>query len=384
MRTARRLVTWSVLAGAAVLGAWALGAFHGPRVAPGRLPEPAPEPPPARTAVVRAVEVPLLEEAVGTVRSRRRVEVAAQVIARLLELPPRVGTRVKEREPLARLDDRELQARLAQALKGLAAAEAARTRAEQALAQAEARRTQARARHERHQRLVTAGASTPEVAEAAAADFLAAEAAVADAQAAITAAGAQGEQAQQVVREAEVALDHTTILAPFAGVVAERLAEPGDLAAPGRALLVLLDPAQPRLEAAVREGLIGRVPHGTRLEVHLPTAGAVVTGTVTEVAPSADPRTRTFLVRVDFDPVPGVYPGMFGRLRVPAGTRRAVLLPRAAVLHVGQLETVRVDAGGGRFERRLVSTGAELEPGTVEVLAGLVGGETVGLAEERP
>lgn len=369
------------LGGGAV--AWALGAFHGPRLEPGRGPEPASLPAPVRSVVARRAEVPLFEEAVGTVRSRTRVDVAAQVIARILELPLRIGSSVKAGDLLARLDDREFEARLDQAKKGLAAAAAARQRADQALSQAQARLTQARARNERHQRLVAAGASTPEVAEAAAADFLAAEAGVADAAAAITAADAQQEQAQLVVREAEVALGYTRILAPFDGVVAERLSEPGDLASPGRTLLVLLDPVLPRLEAAVREGLIARVPRGAVLEVRLPTAGATARGTVTEVAPSADPRTRTFLVRVDFDPVPGVYPGMFGRLSVPAGTRSAVLLPRAAVVRVGQLETVLLQVGA-RFERRLVSTGAELEPGTVEVLAGLAGGETVGLPEEHP
>ncbi len=379
---AQGLVVLALLAGVV---AWAMGAFHGPRTGPGRGAGPEPLPLPARTAPAERVTLPLVEEALGTVRSRTRVDVAAQVIARILEVGPRVGSEVKADQPLVRLDDRELKARAGQARKGLLAASAARDRAAQARAQAEARLTQAKARHERQQRMLAEKVTSPELAEAAAADHLAAVAAVADAEAAIAAAEAGHEQAQQVVREAEVAEGYAVLLAPFDGVVSERNAEPGDLASPGRALLTVLDPRLPRLEAGVREGLIGRVPAGAELDVLLPTVGRTVRGRVSEVAPSADPRTRTFLVRVDFDPVPGVHPGMFGRLRVPAGERETVLVPAAAVTRVGQLETVVVVAGG-RALRRLVTTGAPAPDGRLEALSGLVGGEQLGLpaAAEAP
>jgi hypothetical protein len=73
---------------------------------------------------------------------------------------------------------------------------------------------------------------------------------------------------------------------------------------------------------------------------------------------------------------------MFGRLRVPAGTREVVRAPAQAVARVGQLETVVVREGE-RYERRLVTTGQRYDDGSVEVLSGLAGGESVGLPEER-
>jgi RND family efflux transporter MFP subunit len=379
-----KVLSWVVVVGvtgAAVL--WATGAFHGAVVRPGREAEPPGLPAPARTAQASRETVPVVEEAVGTVRSRRTVAVAAQVIARVVEIGPREGAEVGEGQTLVRLDDREFQARLAQARKALATAEAAGNRAQQAKAQAEARLALAASRHQSQQRLLEGKVTTPERAEAAETEWLLAQSGVADAEAAIAAAAAQREMAQQVVREAEVALGYTTIAAPFEGVVAERQVEPGDLASPGRVLLVVLDPKAPRLEAAVREGLIGLVPKGARLEVVLPSVGRTVQGTVAEVVPTADPRTRTFTVRVDFDSVPGVYAGMFGRLRVPTGKREVVALPAEAVVRVGQMETV-VAKAGDRWERRLVTTGAALGGGRVEVLSGLSGGETVGLPEGRP
>ena len=83
-------------------------------------------------------------------------------------------------------------------------------------------------------------------------------------------------------------------------------------------------------------------------------------------------------MRVNLSAAPGVYPGMFGRLRLPVGEREVVRVPAAAVERVGQLETVLLQ-GDGRWSRRLITTGAALPDGAVEVLSGLAGGETIGL-----
>jgi len=83
-------------------------------------------------------------------------------------------------------------------------------------------------------------------------------------------------------------------------------------------------------------------------------------------------------VRVTFEEQAGVYPGMFGRLRLPAGRREVVALPAAAIVRVGQLETVEVHQDG-RWVRRLVTTGQPLAGGGVEILSGLEGGEEVGI-----
>lgn len=361
--------------------AWATGAFRrGDRIPPGRNADVPGLPAPARTTTVERGVVPLVEEAVGTVRSRTTVAVSSQVSAQVVTVTKRAGAVVRAGEPLVTLDDRELVAKVAQAKHGVESAAAARRRAEQAKAQGEARLTQAKQRHERMQQLAGSRAVTTEAVEAAQADWLSAQASLADAEALISAADAQREQATQVVAEAELAKAHAQIASPIDGVVSDRQVEPGDYAWPGRTLLVVLDPNAQRLEAQVREALLARITTGQHLEVVVPAAGSTSDGTVAEIVPSADPLSRTFTVRVDFGPVAAAHAGMFGRLRVPAGTREIVRVARAAVVRVGQLETVVVD-DGGRWERRLVTTGGESE-GRVEILSGLSGGETVGLPAE--
>jgi RND family efflux transporter MFP subunit len=365
-----------------VIVLYATGYFAGERVAPGETREVAGPPAPASTARAERVALPAHEDAVGTIQSRSRIEVAAQVTARIVELQHEAGDPVEAGRALVVLADRELKARLEQANQALAAAQASREQAQQARLSGDALLTQAQARHKRVLRLIEGSAATPEEMESAEAALLQARARVADADAAITAAEAGILRARRVVEEAEVALGHARIPAPITGVVAEKLVESGELAWPGRTLLVVLDPHALRLEARVREGLIGRVRPGARLSIELPAADRKVEGKVAEIIPAGDPRSRTFRVRVDLDETPaGVFPGMFGRLRIPLGTREVVRAPQSAVTRVGQLETVLVRIAQESWARRFVTTGNRFDDGSVEILSGLEGGETLGLEE---
>ena len=79
-----------------------------------------------------------------------------------------------------------------------------------------------------------------------------------------------------------------------------------------------------------------------------------------------------------------LYEGMFGRLRIPAGTRRHLCLATAAIQTIGQLQFVDVVNSDGRtLERRLVTIGRLGMPGKVEVLSGLNAGDRVVLQTTR-
>ena len=372
------LSTAALLALVVVVVMFAAGKFGGPRVAPGRGPELPGQPAPAASAPISTASEEVFEDAVGTVHSRRRVVVAAEASARVVEVVPRVGDDVRRGDALIRLDDRELTARAAESRQALAAAEAAREQAAQAKVQGLSRLTLATSRHDRVKSFFDRGAATLEQVEAAEADLAQAGAGVADADAAIAMADARIAQAKQVVNSAGISLGHTVIAAPLDGVIAERMVEPGDLGWPGRPLLVVLDPQSLRLEAQVREGLLPAVQVGSTVAVEVPAALKSLVGKVAEVVPAGDPRSRTFEVRIDIPADPAVRPGMYGRVRFPVARRDVVRVPAASIRRVGQLETVLV-RDGDAWHRRLVTTGAPTEDGSIEILSGLSGGETVGL-----
>lgn len=359
---------------------YAAGAFSGERVASDEhvVPPPAEAPPPL-SAAAEEIDAPVYEDAVGTVESSLNVSVSAQVTARVRKVAAEAGGTVEAESDIIWLDDREMQAQRAQAVEAVTQAKAARDRAVQAKARAEAVLVQARKGYERVKSLADARAATPEQLEQAEAAWLQAQAGVAEADAVIAVGAARVQQAEEALSGTEIALGHATIAAPLTGVVAMKDVEPGDLALPGKTLLEVLDPQKLRLVAQVREGLVGQIDRGDELQVLLPALDLPrkVMGRVAEVCPTADPVTRTFRVRIDLDPLPGLRPGMFGRLRIPMGERRVVQIPRLAVTRTGQLATVRVKTGD-RWERRMVTLGVPLADGNVEVLSGLVAGESVG------
>ena len=316
-------------------------------------------------------------EAVGTVRPRTEARIEAQVTAQVVDVKVGPGDSVTKDQVLVSLDSRQLQSRLDQARQGLKSASAGKRQARQAVAASEAAFEQARSEYRRVQTYYKQQAATQQQLEAARAAYLRAEAELQRARDGLEGSEASIQQAQEVVREAEIALGYTQLKAPEAGEVLKKLVESGDLAVPGKPLIILQTTGYLRLEAYVREGLIREVPVGATLPVEITTLDKTVEATVEEIIPYADPQTRTFLVKATLPETTGLYPGMFGKLLIPVREIQVVSIDRSAVRQVGQLELVQVKDGDG-WATRFIKTGKKLGD-RVEVLSGLSGGETVAL-----
>ena len=181
-------------------------------------------------------------------------------------------------------------------------------------------------------------------------------------------------QAESAVAQAATMKGYTEITAPFRGVVVERKAEPGMLAAPGMPIAVIEQAGGYRLEAAVEENRLGRVRPGMAVEVILDALSAPQQGRVEEIVPALDPGSRTFTVKIGVAG-PLLRSGMFGRARFTLGERKALLAPASAVVRKGQVEQVYV-VENGVAKARLVTTGARMGD-KLEVLTGLRAGESV-------
>ena len=175
-----------------------------PAVGAGVLP-----PAPVRVQTVERKPHLATEDVVGTVQAKLRAVIEAKVSARIEQMLVAPGQSVKAGELLARLDAREIQARLDQAV---------------------ATREQAGRDTERLRPLVSQNAISKQ-------DFETVE--------------SRHRVAAAAAREAETMLDYTRVVAPFSGVITRKLADVGDLAAPGRGLLEMDDPTVLRLEAGL-------------------------------------------------------------------------------------------------------------------------------------
>jgi RND family efflux transporter MFP subunit len=275
----------------------------------------------------------VITEVVGTVRAVRSATLAPLISGMVAEIRVGLGSSVRAGEILVRLSAREIEARLEQ------------SRAVAALAKRDRDR----------------------------ATTLKEQGAMSSAQ--YDTAMSQWSVAQAREAEASTLAERMVLRAPFAGVVTAKLANAGDTAMPGQALLVVEAPSALRFEARVPEAAADRLSVGATVPVRLDGFAEDLQGRVAEIQPAADDATRTRLVKVDLPEVAGLRSGRFGRLLVATSDSRTVTVPAEAVIRRGQLETVFVlDSGTARL--RLIRTGRERD-GRLEVVSGLSGEEKV-------
>ncbi len=288
----------------------------------------------ASTVAVKKQQVTVFEEVVGTVRPRKEAKVTAKLTGRILQLSAIPGKRVKAGEILAKLDAAEIEAALDRAKAGL-------TQADRDLV--------------RYRALQKSGATTKAEFE-------------------------QIESGQKIaaatVRETQTRLENATVKAPFDGTITRRFLEPGDLASPARPLFAMEDSSLLRLEINVAESLAGKIKLGDSFRVKVTGAAADFDGEVTEISPSADVGSRTFLVKLDLPQKESLRDGQFGRAYLPRGERNAIRIPSGALIARGQMDYVFVKDAENVARLRIVRAASKAGK-TVEILSGLDDGELI-------
>ena len=303
----------------------------------------------AATAPVERASLPDRLTLYGTVTADRSAAVSSRVTANVVAVPARVGQSVAAGDVLVEIDPQTAKGQEAQA-KG-------------ALAQARAALSLAERNYERYKALAAAGSASPLELDMTRMQYEQAKGAVQQGEGAV-------EAASSVARESRVT-------APFAGRVASRLVEAGDLAAPGRPLVTIESATGRRLVVQVPAGTVAAsgLSVGKKLAVQIDGLAAELAGTVVEMSPGADPVSHTYTVTLELSGAP-VATGLTGRATLETAVRSSVLVPESAVLASGGVTLVAVKDDAGKARTRVVTTGAS-QGGKIEILSGLSGGETV-------
>lgn len=292
-------------------------------------------------------QVQRVEPIPGTISATDETLVGSRILATITAIRVRAGDKVAPGDVLVEFDDKSQRSVLEQR--------------QQAAASAQASFEDATLNRDRALQLVESGNLSR-----------------ADYDRAMTAyrvAAAELEGARRAVAEAQAQLGYTRVVAPMGGTVVDRYAEPGDMAVPGQSLLRLFNPGRLRVEAVLRESLIAEVAQGQQILAKVDALNTEVPAVVEEVVPSADPGSRTFLIKALLPGQENLYPGMFARLMIPVGSRAVLRVPRAAVQHSGQLDFLYL-AGTDGVQRRFVRLG-EPHAELVEVISGLEPGSVI-------
>jgi len=291
------------------------------------------------TAKAQLQDIPSMVEVAGTLQAKESAVIAAKVTGIVSKVGVQLGSAVKAGELLVAISAGEISARVNQA---------------------EAQLAQARRNLEREQNLLKKNASTAET---------------------VKTMRDQYNMALAGYNEARSMLGYTTITAPFDGVITRKDVNSGDLATPGTPLLYLENNQQLQVRSSVPESLVLKIQTGDQLRVKVDAAAALVEGVVVEIAPAADPNSRTAPVVIDLPAHPDLRTGQFARVLLPGAGIQGLLVPETAVVPSGQMDRVFV-VEGGRAHLRLVRVGQQFD-GMVEILSGLMPGETVAITNNR-
>ena len=320
-------------------------------------------------------------DASGYVVARRQATVSAKITGKVVEVAIEEGQRVERDEIIARLDDTNAQASVAQARAELEQSKANLAAASVAFANAGPT-------FERNEQQFVRAFISAQTFDTAKASYDAARTG-------LTVAARAVDVAEARLALAERNLDDTVVRAPFAGIVTVKAAQQGEMVSPMSAgggftrtgIGTIVDMSSLEVEVDVSENFINRV---------LPQQAATVTlnaypdwsipARVIAIIPTADRAKATVKVRVGFDvDDPRILPEMGARVAflsaADAGdgasvtrpaAQQAVLVPAEAVQVEGETGVVFVVADGG-VERRTVRLGTRSATGQV-VLAGLTAG----------
>lgn len=331
----------------------------------------------------------------GRVLALSRVDIGSTITGRVQRVAVREGARVAEGQLLVQLEQTELAAAVSQAR---AARERARARvdsvAKLALPTARESQTQAESNvalaerdFKRSQDLVAKGFISQSRLDESERQVQVARSQLASAKSQVTAQSAQGAEAQQARQqfaEAEAALElaqaklaQTEIRAPAAGVVLERLIEPGDIAQSTRRMMTLALDGPTRLIVQVDEKNLPLLQAGRKA---LAAADAFPTerfeAVIAYISPGVDAARGTVELRLDIPKAPDFLKSdMTVSVDVTGPMLKQVVLAPADIVHQLQSDAPYVVLDrGGLATKAPVRLGVQMQ-GKVQLVSGVEPGE---------
>ena len=324
------------------------------------------------------VEETVTNTRAGTVKARRRAQLAPEVGGRVVAIAHREGETVRAGEVLMRLDTSVTEAQVTLSRRELQAVEAQR---QQSCVAAE------RARRElgRISKLAKEGIVSADMLDQA-------QTAAESTEASCRAARAAVEQARAAVELSSRRIGQLVITAPFDGIVADLSVELGEYTTPSPPgmpippVLDLIDPDSLYVSAPMDEVDSARIAPGQPVRVTIDAyPGRSFSGRVTRVAPyvlDVEEQNRTVEIEVALDNPDAVrlLPGTSADVEVILQSREDVLrIPTPALLEGGKVLVVQ----SGKLEERTVRTGLRNWDWT-EVLEGLSPGDQVVTSLDKP
>jgi len=171
-----------------------------------------------------------------------------------------------------------------------------------------------------------------------------------------------------------------TLYAHQSGIVSMKMVQEGQFVQSGMQLMTISDISRVWVQGDIYEYELPWVKVGQPAEIVLPFVGRKkVAATLDYLYPYVEPKTRTVKARFVLDnPDYELKPDMYVNIHLKTSpVKDALTVPAEAVLHSGEKETVFIALGDGKFEPRQVKTGLQDDQGNLQIVQGLLDGDTV-------
>ena len=300
----------------------------------------------AGTLVIESQMAPVHAMVPGAVISLKRAAISSHLIAYVRRVDVQAGDAVLAGQHLLSIDSSEVQGNL--------------QRAQADVNQAQAVYDETDSNYKRYSTLFPQGAVSRMQLDAAQRQY--------------DTARAQLQSAQAALRMASAETGYADVVAPFAGVVVEKLADAGDLATPGKPLLVVEDEHALEVQSYVPDDVYNALRVGQ--EISFSTDQARYKGLLQSIVSAADAQTHTHLIRLSIPAQSTLTSGLYVRVQVPVGQQALIRVPTSALAERAGIVGVFVVDGDGRARFRLVRVG-NTDGDQAEILSGLTSGDRI-------
>jgi len=345
---------------------------------------------PIDTTTLQRISIQRQVDLSGTLLSPDQARVSSEVAGIILDVPVQLGSEVRPRDILVRLDTRELQLaadraesalRQVEAQLGIDRGQDRQPPADDQIAsirQAIANRDDARNAFKRAEQLHGRGLMSQVDYDTSETRLKVAEANYQAAIDSVRSLKASLQDRRAAFELAQKKLNDAVVRAPVAGSIAERLVQPGEYIRENTPVATIVQMNPLKLKTAIQERHAGLIRAGQTVEFFVEAfPDRKFTGKIAYVSPAVDQATRTFPVEAIVDnPDRVLKPGFFARgtalTKVDANVLAA---PEAAISTLAGVSTVYV-IENDKARQQQVSLGARQDK-LVEIVAGLNGDETL-------
>ena len=346
-----------------------------------------------KTAVAVEEEVIDYQMLDGQIEAVNKSTVSSQTGGVISKLPYDVGDYVEQGTLIARISSenqksglQQAQASVSEARAMISSASAAVVQTEAAIREANAMYTAARAEFNRVKGLFNKQVlprAQYDQSEAAMKSSLArVESAKANQRAAkarTNAAKSMLSAAQAVLSKAGDQLSYTEVVAPYSGIVTERLVELGEVVNAGSPIMTGISLEEIRAVTYIPQRLILAVRKYNSARVYINDDMTGIPVKKLTIFPYADASTNAFKVRASLESASlGLFPGVYVKLGFNVGSEKRLVVPASSIAYRSEVTGVYV-VEENKLTLRQVKVGRQTPDGKVRILAGLDSGEIVAI-----